>query len=233
MAHIHPVPDTDPSFVIDPQTRNIANLSGKNILVQNDHNSERFTFAIPRYVDGHDMSLCNVVQVHYINSDSSRRYQNTDVYTVTDLAVAEKEEGEEEELVTGSWLISGNATSFNGSLDFVIRFACVTKSVIDYQWFTNICSLIKVEKGIYNAESVTNFEDTDLLDQWRRDILEAAMIQTTSLLKEANYTLDELNKKITETVFTVNWETGELEYTSPNYIFTINVDTGNLEWEVA
>ena len=70
MSHIHSVYDGDTHFKIDPVTRQIENTSGKVILMQNDHNSERFTFEIPRTIDGHDMSQCNAVEVHYINIDA-------------------------------------------------------------------------------------------------------------------------------------------------------------------
>lgn len=57
MAHKHPIYDTDPHFKIDGDTRVIINASDVKVaLMQGDHNSERFTFEIPRYVDGHDMS---------------------------------------------------------------------------------------------------------------------------------------------------------------------------------
>ena len=84
--HKHPVYDTDLHLLIDPITREITNESGKTVIMQYDHNSERFTFEIPRYVDGHDMSLCNVVEFHYINTDANdKTIQNADVYQVDDL----------------------------------------------------------------------------------------------------------------------------------------------------
>ena len=52
MAHQHGVYDTDKHFVIDSNTRKIENQSKSKItLIQNDHDSERFTFEIPRYVE--------------------------------------------------------------------------------------------------------------------------------------------------------------------------------------
>ena len=55
MSHNHNVIDTDAHYKIDGITRTIVNIDEtKRELVQNDHNSERFTFEIPRYVDGHD-----------------------------------------------------------------------------------------------------------------------------------------------------------------------------------
>lgn len=231
MAHYHEVIDADKHFKIDPISRNLENESGKLVLMQNDHNSERFTFEIPRYVEGHDMSLCNVVQIHYNNIDTSKRYQNSDIYVVSDLKVVPGEEGEED-TVTGSWLISKNATTFSGSLEFIIRFACVTNSVIEYQWFSNIYSMVQINKGIYNIDISTNNNDPDLLEAWKQQILEFTMPQVMDILRDATKTMEELNKKITETTFSVNFETGMLEYESPNYSFKVNVLTGNLEWEV-
>ena len=45
MAHSHQVVDDDKSFIIDSATRTISNpATNKLILIQHDHNSERFTF---------------------------------------------------------------------------------------------------------------------------------------------------------------------------------------------
>ena len=73
MAHIHSIYDCDTHFVIDPVTREIKNESEKTVIVQNDHNSERFSFELPKTIEGHDMSLCNVVQVHYLNTDKNNK----------------------------------------------------------------------------------------------------------------------------------------------------------------
>ena len=79
--HEHPVVDSDQRYVIDPATRNISNVSGKNSIVQYDHDSEQFTFEIPRFVDGHDMSLCNATKVHYLNIEVVE--QDPNAMTVT------------------------------------------------------------------------------------------------------------------------------------------------------
>lgn len=50
---------------------------------------------------------------------------------------------------------------------------------------------------------------------------------------DAQGILEEIEQKVGETVFTVNFTTGELEYTAPGITFDINTTTGNLEWEVA
>ena len=174
MAHKHSVYDTDLHFKIDNVTRNITSESGKVILMQNDHNSERFTFEIPRMVDGHDMSVCNLVEVHYINTDSAnKRNQMKDVYPITDLQVSPYSD----DVVIGSWLISQNATMYAGTLHFLIRYACIAddNTTIDYQWFTNIYSVITIAKGIYNTDVVTDEGDSDTLAAWKAEVM--AMVQ--------------------------------------------------------
>ena len=53
-----------------------------------------------------------------------------------------------------------------------------------------------------------------------------------SSAETAKSLLDEATKKVVDTIFSVNFETGELEYDSPSYDFKINETTGELEWEV-
>ena len=74
MAHKHSVYDSDTHFSINPMTRVLKNeSSSKKSVVQYDHNSERFTFEIPRYIEEHDMLLCNVVHIHYININNQTK----------------------------------------------------------------------------------------------------------------------------------------------------------------
>ena len=326
MAHRHSIYDTDLHFIIDPITRRISSESGKVTLMQNDHNSERFTFQLPRYIEGHDMSLCNHVQVHYTNKDPAKKTnQYSDIYVITDLQVSP----ESEEVVIGSWLISQKSTQFSGSLEFVVRFACISEEEpydIEYQWFTDIYSVIKIAKGIYNVDVVTCDDDTDVLAAWKAEILamatplvedarnsaesaaesaekaaismnNAASLEATVLacvesttiseakakeseikakeseikakeselnakiseenaanseaiasssitaiesisdsalakLQETGAAIAEFEKKLENTTFSINTETGNLEYESPNYAFNIDETTGYLEWEV-
>lgn len=86
MTHKHSVYDTDARFSITPATRAIRNVSAqKTTVIQNDHNSERFTFEIPRFIDGHDMAACDKAEVHYINIDSAAKKQSTGIYVMDDL----------------------------------------------------------------------------------------------------------------------------------------------------
>lgn len=162
MPTIHPVVDADLHFIIDPVTRVIANDSGKTVLIQYDHNSERYGFTLPRYVEGHDMSLCNRVEVHYDNVASSGGRTYHGLYDVVDMAV----NPDNEEEVVFTWLVSANATQLIGSLRFVIRMSCVDDDgTIIYAWHTAVYSGIVVSPGIYNSEEVM-LEYADILAQW-------------------------------------------------------------------
>ena len=167
MAHIHEVIDSDKCFTIDPITRAIINDAGnkKTQLIQNDHNSERFAFQLPRYIEGHDMSLSNKVEVHYINLDQSSNERSVGVYEVTDLALSEDNES-----VLLSWLISNNATKYVGVLSFAICFKCMSDNVIDYSWNTAINSSIQIAKGMYNSEIITK-DYIDVLEAWKEEFM--------------------------------------------------------------
>lgn len=176
MAHKHPIYDTDPHFKIDGDTRVITNVSDVKVaLMQGDHNSERFTFEIPRYVDGHDMSLCNICQIHYLNVGSSNRATNTGIYEVEDLQFDPKDE---QNRVVLSWLISSNVTKYVGSLSFVIRFGCSTDGVVDYIWNTAVHSRITISSSICNSETVVQ-DYTDILEQWRNELFSSVPIVKT------------------------------------------------------
>lgn len=152
MNHSHVLYDSDPNFKIDPISRNIANNSSKKTrLIQHDHNSERFTFEIPRYIEGHDMASCNLVEIHYTNTDANTKIVRGGVYTVDDLQV----KSDDENAVVCSWLVPSNATQFVGQLQFLVRFSCVNETTgkLEYVWNTAIYSSLTVSSGIYNSDS--------------------------------------------------------------------------------
>ena len=234
--HKHPVYDTDLHLIIDPVTRSVNNNSGKTVLMQNDHNSERFTFELPRYIEEHDMTLCNIVEVHYINiSGINKSEQSSGIYSVDDLSISR----DDENVVTGTWLVSRNGTVYPGSLNAIFRFACVDEDTheITYQWFSDIYTGLKISKGIYNTDTLTEDNDTDILAAWKQEVISAAQENAKiitdgiiHMLNEAEQTLLDYYKQASGIMFTVNFETGNLEYISPNITFVINEDTGNLEW---
>jgi lysophospholipase L1-like esterase len=164
MEHKHPVHDSDTRFIINAVTRQIRSESSrKTAVMQDDHNSERFTFELPRMIEGHDMSLCNQVEVHYLNSsaEDSKTF-NTGRYTVEDLQVCP----DDDQKVICTWLISRNATQLVGKLSFRLRFKCVDNAIITYAWHTAVFADIFVSAGI-DADECFGLEYVDIIEQWK------------------------------------------------------------------
>lgn len=162
LSHIHNVYDSDNKFAIDGISRAIKNNStSKTIVMQFDHNSEVFTFELPRYIEGHDMTKCNRVEVHYLNIDTATKEEHEGIYLVNDLTINTDDENK----LTCSWLISQSATRLVGSLNFLLRFICLTDDVIDYVWNTSIFTGIYVSKGIYNSDIVAE-QYIDTIKAW-------------------------------------------------------------------
>lgn len=166
MAHQHPVRDTDLHFVIDPVTRVVKNNSEKIVIMQHDHQSEILTFELPRYIDTHDMSLCDTVRVHYINIGTSSKYTPVSgVYEVNDLQI----DAVNDSIVTCSWTLTNNTTRLEGTLNFIVRFSCLTGDTIDYSWSTAIYSGIAVAKTIDSSDYVMT-AIPDILEQWKESL---------------------------------------------------------------
>lgn len=174
---IHGVYNSNAHFKIDPITRAVkAEGTHRFDLVQYDHNSTCFTFELPRVIGGHNMLECTSVQVHYTNIDALSKKQNNGVYEVTDLQVSP----EDPEVVICSWVVSCNATQYEGELHFLLRFICTDEeSDIKYAWNTAVNTNIKVVEGIYNGDNGTE-------GQWRAEAL---------VLSNA---IDELEKRVEE-----------------------------------
>lgn len=170
MSHSTIIIDKDPCFEIDAMTRAIKNMSSaKTTVMQFDHNSERFSFTMPRHVEGHDMMECTKVEVHYTNIDAATKERTDGVYEVADLAI----DAEDDEKITCSWLLSQQATGRAGNLSFLLRFSCVQEDgTIDYAWNTAVFSGISVTAGMNNGDAV--LEDyVDVLEQWKKESLGA------------------------------------------------------------
>lgn len=154
--------DADHHFNIDVETRAITNSENKKTsLIQYDHNSERFSFDIARTIEGHDILLCNRVQIHYVTAAGSGRSKHIGVYDVTDLQVHPTDDTK----ACFSWLISENATHYDGKLSFLITFACTKDDETLYRWSSAICNTIIIVPGMNNSNAVVeNYPDTLL--QW-------------------------------------------------------------------
>ncbi len=169
MALKHKVEDTDNNFSINAATRAIKNESvNKTLLVQYDHNSERFSFEIPKVVEGHEMDKCDKIEVHFVNIDSKTQQQSRGIYTVPEGEARVSEQ--DDSMLVFSWLISQAATKYVGSLNFLVRFTCLGDDSVTpiYVWNTAIFSGIMVSSGLHNPE--VELEDYfDALEQWKAE----------------------------------------------------------------
>ena len=164
MAHLHDVLDDDPHFRIDADSREIIRTSEKELLlIQDDHNSERCTFDIPKYIDGHDMTLCNAIRVHFINVNAEKPMETSlGLYEVDDL----RESTDDPSALVFSWLISSEGTALIGTLSFLVEFMCKNdQDVIEYSWHTGIYTGGVVSKGMNNSEIVIG-QHYDVLNRW-------------------------------------------------------------------
>lgn len=170
MSHTHGVVDADKRFTVDIATMAIIAEGEPKPLKQGDHNAERHGFKMPRYIEGHDMSLCNKVEAHFINSKYDAETRETTVNKGFDFVDDFRVCADDENAVEWSWLVSGDATQLDGTLAFCFRFACMDGDKIQYQKFTGTFDGIPVGASIFNTEAVAR-EYADVLEQWKQEIL--------------------------------------------------------------
>lgn len=214
MAHKHPVYDTDKHFVIDPITKKISTECPKVCLPQHSHRSERFTFELPKEVEGHDMSLCNVVEIHFQNIEAvNKSNKNIGIYKVEDLQT-------DGDTVFGSWLIDGESTYYVGGLMFAIHFACVVDGKVEYNLPTLSYSAITIGETVWNSETIAN-EHPDIIAEFEARIqaVEQGGATPEQIESAVNKYLDENPVEVSGVVKTVNGnapdENGNVEVEIP------------------
>lgn len=170
MAHTHDVYDMENHFEINGSSRFIKETSEtKLVVVQGDHKSEVLTFKMPRYIDGHDMTLCNKIRIHYINLDTKTNNKSADVYEVTDLTLCE----ECEDVLTFTWTIEAPATKYSGTLSFLVKFECTEGENVLYQWNTAKYVSVNVLAGIDNSEEFVE-KYSNVLEEWYNELTNGA-----------------------------------------------------------
>jgi hypothetical protein len=180
----HNVIDSDITFIVDPFTRAITSENPqKYVIMRGDHNSERFTFKIPRYIEGHDMYLCNHVAVPYLNFEGKKKGQiyATGVYLSTDIHV----DPEDPNMLVFSWLISSNATKFAGSLVFSVLMSCMNGKIVEYRWGSDTYNQIAIADNLYSDVSFAD-EYVDVIEQWK-DTVKSEFIAYLDQISTARY----------------------------------------------
>lgn len=149
LTHTHEVIDTDPRFTIDPKTKKIIAGAANLTLAQHAKESERLTFYVPdKMIEGHDLTICNDVQIHFVNIDQATQKKSIGVYKVTDLKA-------EEDSASLSWLIDDDVTRYAGGLIFSIHFACLAEDgSLVYDFPTLTYSEITVGATVWNSQTI-------------------------------------------------------------------------------
>lgn len=196
-SNFHEVIDDDTHFVIDPVTRTITNPDSDDIvLMQYDHNSEIFTFEIPRVIEGHDiLTTSAMVQIHFRNISLDGKESSSGLSMASPRYSNEYDGGK---TVLFSWSIPKTATMYNGILAFAIRIACLGNLVdhefaIEYDWHTEIFAGIPVLETIDNSDSEANVFK-DLLSQYKDELSESLVSKVTEQL---NTDMNSITSKIT------------------------------------
>lgn len=154
--------DSDNHFIIDSITKTISSQGGKKEFGRGAHNSDVITFECDRYIEGHDMTLCNVIRIHYLNGN------NPGTYDVNDMAV----KSDDDTKATFTWTITSNVTASLGKIRFAIAFKCVQEDdSVSYCMPTKINEELSVFDTIDNSETVVQ-ENYDILEQWKQDLFD-------------------------------------------------------------
>ena len=187
----HNIIDPDLHFIIDADNRSITNETGSKLtIMQYDHNSERATFELPRYIEDHDMFQCDLVMVLFTNTSkgtsSSNRSTSSGVYQVADLEIKQ----DEPETLTCSWLISREATQYVGTLKFQMQFVCHENKetgVPEYYWHTDQCDMIEIKPSLSSGNDVAEaYPDILVSMDARVAILEKNGVPDTRLGEAVN-----------------------------------------------
>ena len=171
-SHIHTddiIVDSDVHFAIDTITRSISNQNADKVnkkltIMQYDNKSERYSFDIDKIIDGHDLTLCNRVQIHFINIGSNKQ-KNIGLYLVDDVHT----NPDNSDKITFSWLISENATQLSGILSFLVSFECVDGDKVIYRWSSSIFSNIQIVAGMDNDNTIAELYVDELLT-WQNNM---------------------------------------------------------------
>lgn len=218
MTHTHNIVDSGKHFVINPLLRTITTETTELILSQGDHNSKRYTFDIPRIVEGHDMSVCNRVEVHYDNISKNKKETAEGVYIVDDIVVNEN-------TVSFSWLISGNATRLAGTVQFWINFCCTNENdEVIYSWGTGVFKGVRVNANNRNTDVVIDIFP-DVLEQWKKEIIDEVGVGVTDEQISAavsdyldEHPIDGGVQFTTDATLTLNPETSVLSVNTTNLV---------------
>lgn len=177
-------------FTVDTKTKIITNVSGKREFAVGDHDSERLTFQMDRYIEGHDMLLSNIARVHSFNGDTPN------IYDIGDMVADESNPNK----VIFSWLLSSAAIIAAGPIRFALRFKCTDDTGKEtYSWGTKINEDMSVFNTLENSETVVR-ENVDILKQWENDLFGAGESAISGIHSAAESEKQQIKQKGAEII---------------------------------
>lgn len=155
-----PIPTEETIYNIDLNNRIIQ--TPKFLSVQHDHSSEYIWFKCARYFDHVDLTrTCCIIQYKKPNGDSK-------IYSVPFYDTITLFESDE---IVFPWVISKDATEFNGILEFAIRFYTVAQDSNDETKLLLTYSLnTQPARG-------TILEGFDLMPEYEQNNFEASVLE--------------------------------------------------------
>lgn len=176
MSHTHVITDSDLHFIIDPITRTIESQSDNRYLTQLDHESAKLTFGIPLLVEGHDMSKCDRIEIHFTNITKKKDAQSNGVYIVKD---SDKEITNNTFLF--GWLVRRESTIHAGRLNFSITFLCHDEeSNITYEWGTTECKYMQVLPKLEHTETIMG-SYPDMYEQLKQELIDEYQVDENDI----------------------------------------------------
>lgn len=232
MPHDHIIIDDDARFIIDTESREITKASGNSpVIMQGDHNSERFTFEMPRTIEGHEVLDCDKIEIEYVNTQSgtsvSRRAVSADKYVVDDVVVDPNDDNR----VIFSWLLGRNATMYAGALAFQIKIECYDDSLSEtssFVWRTDKYSKVSIRASLGVNEMIID-SYPEALEKIEYGV--EAVNRRIGDHEHAYLTLDEEQLILVGDDLHPNSRTLTVRFTSDNVHF-VTVDTSEFELEM-
>ena len=206
MPHNHEVRDVDAVFAIDPVTKEISHIAGETHIVQGDHNSEIITIKIPKTIEGHDMTQCDVIQVHSTNTGEGTSASNTPVNKGLTIIKDLEDDKDDPNCILGRWSVTKESTVHAGTLGFKVKFICYdSDNQIGYELNTQYFNDIPVYESPDSTENVISKQPDIITDLEKRlsdmeDDFEEGQVKTVNGKepdKEGNVEIDEWNAEKT------------------------------------
>lgn len=201
-THSHAVIDDDRRFVVDLDTKKITPAASEVTIAQHSIDSERLTFEIPTIiVEGHDMTKCNRVEIHFRNVEAKTGQESIGIYQVK-----EKDLLVENETLVISWLVGKDATVYAGGLVFSIHYICIEGGKVVYDFPTITYTGLSVGETTWYSEAISKkYPDIIANHEDRITALErgSGMTQTEknlilTLFRNAAYTSGNMNAVLTQ-----------------------------------